>query len=153
MDARVKEMLIKIAPFIILAIIILIIANKFKSLFGLGESKDDKIDAKNQTSEISYLKVDPKKKNFNESTYISWANSLEAAMDGFGTDDKTITKILNSVKNQDDWNYLIKVFGMRKGENLISWLRNEYDSSTMYGLTRGNLNTILMSKGIKENLI
>lgn len=157
MDQVTKQIIIKVAPWLILgiivAIIILVILGKFKNIFGLGEDKDDKVSAQNQASEIDLIKVDPSKKSFPEGNYISMANSLEAAMSGLGSSDSEVANTLSLVKNQTDWNYLIKVFGIREGENLLSWIRGDFDVAPLTGLSRKNLNAILMARGVTTYLI
>jgi hypothetical protein len=64
--------------------------------------------------------------------YELWASQLRTAMKGAGTDEDTIYRVLQNIHNQDDWNQLIKAFGVQEGSwlsgfkgTLIDWLSNE----------------------------
>jgi len=92
-------------------------------------------------------------------------------MKGVGTDTGQVVAAMNFPKNQNDWNQLIKSFGIRDGEDLLTWIRGEYAQSVNYAqkygtaaLTFGlvplshfsslnDLNAILRGKKITQYLL
>lgn len=145
----------QVMMYIILLIIILVVLNQFKkgfkSMFSVGEPDKSVVDA--QTKEASSIPVDVKKVTKSDSEFNNLANKMFQAMDGIGTSEQSVKDVLNSLKTQDDWNKLIKVFGVRKGENLLAWIRDDFDDSFFMTTTQADLNKILISKGINKNLI
>lgn len=106
------------------------------------------------------------KTSFTKDSYVRMATQLYTAMKGIGTDNDTVKNVLNAQKSQNDWNALIQAFGIKEDQNLIEWLRGEYRHSQAWNnasriatlgirgnLTSGQINSILMSHGIKHNLI
>lgn len=155
-QAQVTGMVIaQVAPIIIILIIGIIIYKKFSSGISSaigGTSKDD-TKTENQETNLITLTARDGKPSYSNSQYLSFANKLEQAMKGWGTDDKSVQSVLNSIKNSYDWKMIIKTFGIRDGENLLAWLRDDFDSHNTFSVDQNDLNKILKSKGITENLI
>ena len=142
-------------------------ANALGSDFGLNQSKDAILNS-NNTLKGSTLSVNKNSLSFSSDSYDRMATQLYTAMEGIGTNDVSVKAILNAQKNQSDWNQTIQAFGIKKDKNLIDWLRSIYDTSTSRfvdklkkvgtlgiskPMTNYDLNKVLMSHGIKNNLI
>jgi len=65
---------------------------------------------------------------YNLSKYYEFADTLYYSMKGLGTSEENIKRTIQQLKTKDDWNMLIKAFGLRKGENLLLWLEDDLDS-------------------------
>lgn len=89
------------------------------------------------------------KASFSKSEYNTFANQLENAMAGSGTDENTIFKIFNKMENDLDILNLETAFGLRSswGSNydLSEWLRGDLGTTDM-----NKLNQILSGKGITK---
>lgn len=57
-----------------------------------------------------------------EKQALTFANQLEVAMKGWGTDNDVIKNVFNQLQTQGDYLLVQKKFGIRDGENLIEWL-------------------------------
>jgi hypothetical protein len=65
--------------------------------------------------------------------YEVWASQLFTSMDGVGTETDTIYRVLKNIKTKDDWNQLVKSFGVKKSTSwlssfegtLLDWLSDE----------------------------
>ncbi|GEM_PF-6643647 len=92
--------------------------------------------------------------SFSETEYFSMCSTLEAAMNGTGTQDESIMMVMRRLNTQDDWTFLQKSFGTRKKDggtffsditgDLKAWLSDELDGDEMEEITQ-----ILQSKGIR----
>lgn len=93
--------------------------------------------------------------SYEETQYVSWANQLEGAMDGSGTDEKTIYNIMRKMQHTTDLLYLIKKFGHRDKKNLFGMTKGNYDLAQWIsdelasGEEMDKLNNILLDKDIK----
>ena len=89
--------------------------------------------------------------------YSSLADTLFEAMDGYGTDNDSITEVFRSLRNQADFDALEDAFGSRKISSgrgnifqgdykgrLIGALKDELDGEEL-----ADLNNLLRSKKIK----
>jgi len=74
---------------------------------------------------VDNVEVNKNNLTYDLSKYNEFADSLYYAMKGIGTDEKTIYRTIQKLKTKDDWNMLIKVFGVRKDENLLLWLEDD----------------------------
>ena len=81
--------------------------------------------------------------SYNQSDYINFANRLEAAMKGPGTDEDSIFSVFMMMKNESDVRQLINTFGSRKGENLSEWLLGDLSTDDINAI-----NGILARNGI-----
>lgn len=88
---------------------------------------------------------------FSISEYNSMANQLFNAMDGAGTNEDIIFSVFNKIQTKDDYNQLIKSFGVRSSTSwtssfsgdLLAWLSDELSSSDVK-----KLNNILSKIGV-----
>lgn len=138
---------------------------------GLGFSDNDqtKEAEKNVTGGV---KTDPKIiLSYPLNNYNDVAEKLYQSVKGVGTDTGQVTSVVKWVKNQNDWNQLIKSFGIRDGENMLTWIRGEFSQSKNKALQYGatilsyglipldnyssldDLNNILRSKKITQYLL
>lgn len=82
---------------------------------------------------VKDLPVNADNVSFSDSELKIMAGQLYTAMHGAGTDEKSIYRVLEKLKTKDDWNALIKTFGIKeKGTwvspfrgNLLDWLQDE----------------------------
>ncbi len=63
---------------------------------------------------LSSINVNKNNLSYQESQYLLWADQLYGAMDGNGTDENAINAVMAQMKNSDDWNQLVKTYGVRK---------------------------------------
>lgn len=90
-------------------------------------------------AEIDKLEDQGIKPTYPLSKYKTWGDVLFKAMDGPGTDEEIIVKIMNYQKNDADFIELNKGFGLRKSSygylsdptDLKSWLKDELDGSVI----------------------
>jgi len=68
------------------------------------------------------------KPTYMDSQYIIFANALYSAMNGWGTDEIAVGKIMYKMKNDLDVNKLINAYGKKEGEDLSSWFTAEFDA-------------------------
>lgn len=66
--------------------------------------------------------------------YLEMADALQAAMQGFGTNEIAIYKVFEKMKNPLDLETLITAFGTRKGETLSQWLLGDMQESEFLSL-------------------
>lgn len=173
---------IQIGGYILLGVVILVVIYKISQFIksgtdslGLTMSEQEKNDEKQN---LSLTKVDTKKLSFTKDSYTKMANQIYKAVKGVGTDNANVIAVIGAMKNQDDWNMTIQSFGIRDNQNMVSWLRDEYKyndklkkaqlivsignplyaAARLVGLankviTHDDLNKILQSKKINQNLI
>ncbi len=101
---------------VIVVIIALYVAIKkgVLNLFGSTVSPEEKLAA-----QLDQLEYDPKKLSITPSEAILISQQLLAAMDRWGTDDKTIMSLLDKL-NRDDLLFVIKTFGIQPYNGLGS---------------------------------
>lgn len=63
--------------------------------------------------DIRKLDYDPKQLSYPKSDYYGFCSTLESAMQYTGTDEDSIYSVMSKIKNQHDWNFLQKAFGIR----------------------------------------
>lgn len=59
------------------------------------------------------------------------ANAIEAALDGWGTDETALMREVAKLRNNADAHKLDKAFGIRDGESLGAWLASDGEISEM----------------------
>jgi hypothetical protein len=131
---------------LILWILILIVASF--GVYKLIRFIIDKISEYNATSGFN---VQKENLTFSISEYNSMANQLFNAMDGAGTNEDIIFSVFNKIQTKDDYNQLIKSFGVRSSTGILSsfsgdlltWLSDELSSSDVK-----KLNNILSKIGV-----
>lgn len=85
--------------------------------------------------------------SYSDSRYEQWADQLETAMYGAGTDEQMVYQVMNYMKNDADVLKLISAFGTRKGflqwnaQTLPQWIQGDFSDRT-------EINNILKAKGI-----
>lgn len=119
-----KEFIVKNKQTIIYAgiavvfIILLVVGVKFlKKLF------------KKDASDIAAAELNNRNLSYNNSWYASAVDSLYAAMKGPGTDEEAIYRIINQIRNIDDWLKLVALFGKKDEESLPQWLTSELNAA------------------------
>lgn len=83
---------------------------------------------------------------------MNMANTLHNAFKGIGTDTDTAKQVFSRLSNQDDFNYLIRAFGVRDGMNIFDYTRDELPQSSYLRLAVDDINATLKRKGITKNL-
>lgn len=80
------------------------------------------------------IKLDASKLSYANTQYVLYASQLHTAMIGAGTDTDTIMRVLGALYTSEDWNALLKAFGIRSVKKfwgysfsgtLIDWLTDE----------------------------
>lgn len=120
---------------------------------GSGNRQEDKAVNK----DLDNLITSGKGPTLSKTQITQFANQLQSAMEGYGTDNAKILSIFNNVKNDADVLAIISAFGIRKISSgtwnpepnfegtLGGALVNEQSSSEL-----AKLNAILSKKGIKH---
>lgn len=83
---------------------------------------------------------------------MNLANTLHNAFKGVGTDTDAAQAVFTRLGNQDDFNALIRSFGIRDGMNIFDYLRDEIPQSSYIRLAVDDINELLRKKGITKNL-
>jgi hypothetical protein len=91
--------------------------------------------------DINKLEVNQSNLSYSKGEYYSMCSTLEASMNGWGTQVSPIMEVFKRLKTLDDWNFLQKSFGEREKEggflvpnitgDLKYWLSDELSSSDM----------------------
>lgn len=134
-------------PMLLIMWILILIVASF-GLYKLIRFIIDKISEYNATSGFN---VQKENLTFSISEYNSMANQLFNAMDGAGTNEDIIFSVFNKIQTKDDYNQLIKSFGVRSSTSwtssfsgdLLAWLSDELSSSDVK-----KLNNILSKIGV-----
>lgn len=124
---------------------------KRKVLTGLGLETDSEQKESEQT-QVSQTKVVSKNLKMPIQEYVNLGNKMYTAMKGAGTDEDMIKSVLSQIKNNDDWQQLVKSFGVKDGDNLITWLRNDLPEKSHFGYDLSDIRKALASKGVNSNL-
>ena len=90
-------------------------------------------------SAVDDLPVNVDNVTFSDAELKIMAGQLYTAMHGAGTDEKAIYRVLEKLKTKDDWNALVKAFGIKEGGtwvspfrgNLLDWLQDELSAKEM----------------------
>jgi len=113
---------------ILLFIAVLMFRKRFSAFWGSLFNRD-----------INKLEVDQTNLSYSKSEFHLMCSTLDASMSGSGTDEQTIYATMRKMKNQDDWQFLQKTFGIRNKDggfwssdisgDLKKWLSDDlYDS-------------------------
>lgn len=147
-----KELSPTMQVLLIIGVIILawIIFNKAK---GFLSSAGQYVETQ---GEIAGLQSQGQQKSYSASQYKTYADKLEYAMDGLGTDTDTIYAVFRKMNNTLDVIALEDAFGTRDGSDnlfgllsggdLAYWLRGDLSPSEL-----NKLNSILSGKGITRS--
>jgi len=124
---------------------------KLSDIFGPGSPNDPKNDDAMSALDQEIANT-PGTSNYTQAQFNSWAGSLQAAMEGMGTDENMIYSIIDKMQSKLDVLLLIKAFGIRYykefamvGENymLDQWFQNELSQGAI-----DDINETLQGKGI-----
>jgi hypothetical protein len=108
------------------------------------------------SDELKTLINSGEKTNYSDAQFAAFADNLEQAMTGVGTDEEAIKKVINYLQNKADVLSLIKTFGIRdytddkflmynvKPFNLNQWFGVELNASDLENF----VNQPLKQKGI-----
>lgn len=109
-------------------------------------------------SELEVLKDNGTKPSYNDDTFKYWADKIEKACLGAGTDTETILAIFNKLKNTADFIKLDTAFGVRDfTDNLFGflpatdmrgWLKDEKAMKPLIP----TINSSLKQKGINKQI-
>jgi hypothetical protein len=114
--------------------------------FGFGTSEDTTKKYQDAVNDVS-KSVNKLNLSLPILDYKLMANALETAMRGPGHDRSVILDQFGRLSNIDDLKQLIVSFGIRSGEDLGSWLINEFVTYN-FKTIRKEVNNILEKKGI-----
>ena len=87
-------------------------AKEKKEIDELNEGVDEELETLSNTDSPT----------ISEKQAMTFANQLETAMKGWGTDNDVIKSVFNQLQTQGDYLLVQKKFGIRDGENLNEWL-------------------------------
>lgn len=77
--------------------------------------------------------------------YYELASTLFSAMDGAGTDELAVMRVIYRIRNEADWIMVKQYFGVRKGKDLVQWLRDDLSASNLATINKSfqkvNINT------------
>lgn len=128
----------KIIILLMVCVLAYVLFKLFKKVTAPKDASLNILDA--GTTEIKTLQQAGEVPSYSESQYITWADKLEQAMSGQGTDEEQIADVFHFMQNKTDVLKLIKAFGVRdytddkllmwnvKQFNLNEWLAAELDS-------------------------
>lgn len=124
---------------IALAVVIIIVRYSSTLIKKLGGSID-------KSAQTLALESQGMTQSFSKSEYASFADQIEVAIYGFGTDEDTIYNVFNQMNNDLDIVQLEKAFGVRDGQSLASWLTGDLSSDEI-----DTINGILLNAGINKS--
>jgi hypothetical protein len=129
----------------IIAIVILIVGiviafyflkGKISNLFSMFRKEiDDKQVIEDAIAETG------KQPSYSDSQYRVMAEQLYAAMKGWGTNEESIYNVFRQMKSRVDVLKLIDAYGVKDGEDLVTWLNGDLWSFT-------KINQILRDNGV-----
>jgi len=67
--------------------------------------------------------------SYQNTQYQIFADSLYAAMKGWGTDEETCKQVMLQMNNNADILKLISIFGIRDGFGLAGWIADDFSAS------------------------
>lgn len=99
------------------------------------------------TSTLVTLSAQGVKPSYTSDKYLLWADRLEYAMDGSGTDEQIIYNVYRYMKNDADMVKLNQAFGIRDDATLNQWIKGDVDIEII-----AELNKQLREKGITKTI-
>lgn len=136
LDDKVIKSIGKYALIIIGIIILIIVVVKVKKYI------TEKVRNQSAVKEAS-AEIDTSQLTMTEAQYSSLADKLYIAMKGWGTDNKAVYAVFESLNTRSDLMKLITVYGLRDGETLMEWLYGDLNQKEI-----NHVNSILESKNI-----
>lgn len=104
---------------------IIVVARNSKKLIEFLKARRESQTYQSDADKLINKGVSP---TYMDSQYIIFANALYSAMNGWGTDEVAVGKIMYRMKNDLDVNKLINAFGTKEGDDLSSWFTAEFDA-------------------------
>lgn len=142
------------AIMVVLGLIVLVwIKNKISSAtdsLDFSTSEEEKASDKSQIQQGT--PVVTKSLSYPIAEYKNLANKIYNAMKGAGTDEDAIESVINMIKNQSDWNQVIKDFGIKDGNNLITWMRDDITESSRFAYDLSDIRKVLQLNNVNSNL-
>lgn len=157
--AKVKldDSVIKMVMYIVIVLVIIYYLNRFiagsKQLFGgvLGDSPEKKIEiekeAKKGISNATITNIDGKV-SYTRETFVRFAAKLYDANTRFLFDSQSVKDVFNVMKTVADIKFLIQIYGIKEGMNLIQYLRKVIPRENYIGLSINDINEILKKRKI-----
>ncbi len=138
LDAKTKGVVVIIT--IILVIYIISTAKSYmKAFFSRADAAGEK----------AALAAQGMKATYSKSQYNTFADQLEAAMRGWGTDEETIWMVLRKIKNDIDFINLDQAYGLRESDgrmwDLATWMRGDLSTNEIK-----KANSILSNNGVTK---
>lgn len=93
--------------------------------------------------EIQQLESQGIQQSYPDQRYLAFADSIQTAIAGWGTDEESVYNVMRQIKNNIDFLKLQTAFGVRDGETLSQWLLGDLSSAEML-----SVNQILSSNGV-----
>ena len=138
LDAKMKGVVVIIA-----LILVIYIISTAKSYVNTFFSRAD------AAGEKAALAAQGMKASHSKSQYNTFADQLEAAMRGWGTDEETIWMVLGKIKNDIDFINLNQAYGLRESEarmwDLATWMRGDLSADEIK-----KANSILSNNGVTK---
>lgn len=125
---------------IAVAIICLLLFIMYRQAKGAIEGFGTKVQSK---STLTVLQSQGIKPSYGSDTYARFADRMEIAMKGAGTDEDIIYKVYSYLHNDADMVKLNQAFGIRNESTLREWLLGDLDASEI-----AKINELLRDKGI-----
>jgi hypothetical protein len=67
--------------------------------------------------------------------YLTMANNIQDAMDGYGTNEDVIFNELNKLKTKEDWNALVSAYGIREiGSGRLNIFQSDFSGGLIQSL-------------------
>lgn len=132
------------AKFVVIIISALILWYMYRQFKGSIESIGINAQSSGALATLSTQGVKP---SYDSQTYATWADRLEYAMDGAGTDEEIIYKVYGYMHNDADIVKLNQVFGIRSESTLNEWIKGDMSTSDI-----AKINTLLRDKGITKTI-
>lgn len=122
---------------IIICILLFILYRQAK---GAIEGFGTKVQSKSTLSVLSSQGIKP---SYGSEVYSKFADQMENAMNGAGTNEDIIYKVYSYMHNDADMVKLNQAFGIREENTLREWILGDLESSEI-----AKINEILRDKGI-----
>ena len=158
--AKVKfdDSVLKLIMYIVIVVVIIYYLNRFitgtKDALGgvFGSSPEQKKQQLEDASKgIANAKITGSdgSVSYKRETFINLAQKLQDANSRLIFDSQAVKDVFNLMRSLADVKFLIQVYGIKNGLNLIQYLKGIIPRENYIGLSLNDLNNILKRKGIK----
>ena len=127
---------------IMIALICLVLFILYRQAKGAIEGFGTKVQSQ---STLSVLQSQGIKPSYSNDVYAKFAERMEIAMKGAGTNEDIIYKVYSYMHNDADMVKLNQAFGIREESTLREWLLGDLDASEI-----AKINELLRDKGITK---